>query len=312
VESYWICIFEMLLNKCVLGFFAISVLFMPAAIASESAWVVQKNSSFLEILPQWGSYSNDEPSAVQVLAWKTRYELGYIKNGALAVEIPFRSLNRAVSAEIVSPRSAQVTSNGFTDLWLGHYYQFLNEPLALTLRTGLSVPLGYNLDIQPILGEGQLNLDAMLLAGYRISNWGYVQAGAGYKLRTGYSNQHIRVVQAQAENRTLEKPADQFLFTAESGFWLHPSLLFSLGLSGQLGLNQSNALSQSSVYFQPRLAWRLNPFVDLSFQIDQAIWSQNAPFLTAGTLGAHFRFGTPTDKATGLRGGESSFSLDTL
>lgn len=280
-----------------------------SAQASESAWVLPKNSAFLEVLPQVGTYSNDEPSAVTEFAWKTRYELGYVENASLALEIPLRSLSRAVSAEISNPRSNAVTHNGFTDLWLANYVQILREPVALTLRTGLSLPLGYSLDSLPILGEGQLNLDAALLAGYGLGEWGYFQAGAGYRLRTGYSAQHIRVQQAALAQSPLEKPADQVLFFAETGVWLHPALLFSLGIDGKIGLNQSKALTQSTLYLQPRLAWRVNSYVDLSLQLDQALWSQNAPFLTAGTLGAHFRFGTPLPKGLGLRGGESEQAL---
>jgi len=297
------------IHTTVLGLLA-GLLTAPA-LASESAWVLPKNSSFIEVLPQVGRYQNDEPSAVTEFAWKTRYELGYVENATIALEIPLRSLSRNVSPEIDNPRTGTVTHNGFTDLWLGNYIQFLKEPLALSLRTGLSVPLGYSLDSLPILGEGQLNLDAALLAGYGLGEWGYVQAGAGYRLRTGYSRQHIRVQQAELAKNTLEKPADQFLFFGETGIWLHPAVLFSLGIDGKVGLNQSNALVQSAIYIQPRLAWRLNPYVDLSLQLDQALWSQNAPFATAGTFGAHFRFGNPLPKGLGLRGGESGIETST-
>ena len=53
----------------------------------------------------------------------------------------------------------------------------------------------------------------------------------------------------------------------------------------------------------PLLALRLNPYTDLSVQLDQTLWSQNEPFLTQILIGGHFRLGQPLDLGAGLRGG---------
>ncbi|PIQ27410.1 hypothetical protein COW36_22680 [bacterium (Candidatus Blackallbacteria) CG17_big_fil_post_rev_8_21_14_2_50_48_46] len=280
--------------------------------ATESAWPVRKDALFLEIQPQWGSYSNDEPSAVQELKSTTRVEFGYIEKGVFAFEVPFRALARQASENLASGFSTQSTANAFTDLWIGHYYQIFEEPLSLTLRTGLSLPLGYALDTQPVLGEGQLNLDMAILAGYLLKPLpAYLQAGTGYRLRGNYSALHIRRQVALAAGKTLDKPSDQLEAFAEAGYWLHPALLLSLGIDGDFGLTQENALQQSSLYFRPRLAWRIQPDFDLSLQYDQPLWTQNLPFISSFRLGAHLRFGQAQDKTTGLRGGETEADFNT-
>lgn len=293
--------------KGLLSFLCWGLVLSSAVWASESAWPVRKGGLYLEIQPQWEAWSHGEPAPVQALSALTRLEYGYLESAALALELPFQSLTRNAVNGLSNAFSAQSTANGFSDLWLGHYLQLLQDPLTLSLRTGLTVPLGYPLNIRPILGEGQLNLDLALLAGYQLQPWpAFVQASTGYRLRGAYNRQHLRVQEALQAGQTLTKPADQIIASCEAGYWLHPALLLSLRLDGDFALNQSESLRQSRLQFSPLLAWRIQPEADLSLHAIQTLWSQNSPFLSGLSLGLHLRFGDTQHKNTGLRGSESS------
>ncbi len=271
--------------------------------ASESAWPVRKDALYLEMQTQAASYSNGEPAPVQQFGQTARFEYGYLDRAAVAVEIPFVSLSRPASPGLAQAFAPQVTGNGFGDLWLGHYLRLNpDEPLALTLRTGLALPLGYNTTVRPLIGEGQLNLDLALLSGWSPTDSAYLQAGVGYRLRGAYNGQHLRQIEARNAGQAFDKPADQLFGLLEGGYWLLPQLLFSLSLAGDWALSQTRALRQSQLFLRPRLAWRLRPEADLSLQWDQPLWSENSPFAPGLRLGLHLRFGAPLPRALGLRG----------
>lgn len=291
-----------MLKGLVLSLLCWSVAFTLSSWASESAWVLRKGSLYLEIQPQWQQHAE----SMQALSAVTRLEYGYFETGAWVLEVPFQSLSRPATHGLSNAFASHSTASGFSDLWLGHYLQLQQTPLALSLRTGLGIPLGYQLNTRPILAEGQLNFDLGFIAGYQLLPWpAYVQASTGYRLRGAYRTQHIRVQEALQAGQTLDKPADQFNFSAEVGYWIHPSFLLSLRLEGDLALNQAHSFPQSRLQINPLLAWRLQPEADLSLQGMQTLWSQNMPFLSGMGLGLHLRFGNTQEKNTGLRGSEA-------
>lgn len=265
--------------------------------ASDSAWVIPRNSSYIEWEMGYG-FSSVLP--LQQLSFRPHLEIGLLETTTLILEAPFLT-RRLAEVGLESP----LVNNGLTDIFLGSRIRLLEEPLALALTVGAKIPTGYNPRFEPVIGDRQLDLEAGLNLGYDFYPIeAYAHATAGYRLRTAFDKDHVLVQQ----NPGRLEPADQLLFSAESGIWLTQQLFASLNLSGEVALNAgSTRLAQSEIHLRPLVAWRLFPALDLSLQYDQSLWSQNRPFLSQFLLGAHFRFGFPLSRGKGLRGGIADF-----
>lgn len=282
---------------------ALSLLSTLPAFASDSAWVLERNSSYAE--SQIG-YANllDEGVATRQLGMFTHAEFGFLETATLLLDFPF--LIRSQDRPGQDP--AVITNNGLTDITVGTRIRLLEEPFALSIRTAARFPFGYDASFLPVLGDHSLDLEAGLGAGYAFYPLdAYVQAGLAYRMRFGYERNSAQVARAKAQGLTVTKPGDQLLAYAEAGVWLLPQIFASLSLNGELALNQASAWNQTQIVLRPLLAWRVNPYVDLSLQLDQSLWSQHQPFGTQVLGGAHFRFGLPLDRSRGLRGGEADY-----
>lgn len=115
-------------------------------------------------------------------------DVGLLDNVAVSVAIPLRHVS------ILDPLDAEITRRSITDLadmQLG-VRMSIAEPVGLTEEHGLTVgltlhmPLGYQRNIEPAVGSGQVNVDLVAAYGYRFDPIpAEVQAGLGYRLRTG-------------------------------------------------------------------------------------------------------------------------------
>ncbi len=268
-----------------------------AALASDSAWVLPRNSTYVEWEMGYG-FSRFEP--LQQLSFRPRIEVGILETTTLILEAPFLT-RRLAETGLETP----LLNNGLTDIFLGGRIRLLEEPVAIALNGGFKIPTGYNPRFEPVIGDRQLDLELGLNLGYDFFPLeAYAQAAAGYRLRTAFDKDHVIVQQ----NSGITEPADQLLFSAESGIWLTDQLFASLNISGEVALNAgASRLAQSEIHLRPLLAWRLFPSFDLSLQYDQSLWAQNRPFLSQALLGAHFRFGLPLSRGKGLRGGIPDF-----
>lgn len=282
-----------LLSLC----FQLGLSVSQTAQASDSAWVIPRNSTYVEWEMGYG-FSSVNP--LQQLSFRPHLEIGILETATVILEAPFLT-RRLAEAGLETP----LINNGLTDVFLGSRIRILEEPVAIAINAGFKIPTGYNPRFEPVIGDRQLDMELGLNLGYEFYPLeAYVQAAAGYRLRTGFDKDHVLVQQ----NPGTIGPADQLLFSAESGIWLTDQLFASLNLAGEVALNASDTrLAQSEIHLRPLLAWRLFPAMDLSLQYDQSLWSQNRPFLSQALLGLHFRFGIPLNRGKGLRGGIPDF-----
>ncbi|MBF2055230.1 MAG: hypothetical protein IGS03_17415 [Candidatus Sericytochromatia bacterium] len=272
---------------------------LPAQALSDSAWVIERDSRYVEWEMGGGSYRLAGESHQQ-MQFRGLLEYGLLENTTFRLAYPFLIRSRAHE----SGEPERLVNNGFTDLFLGSRVQLLDEPFGLALSGGFRVPTGYNPALMPTLGNGLLDMELSLLGGWDFFPLeAYIQGGAGYRFRTNFPREHALVAQAAAAGREIEKPADQILLLAEGGIWLSESWFAALTLKGEIALNQTRAQAQSQVLLRPLLAWRVQPVLDLSLQLEQSLWTQNQPHLTQVMLGAHFRYGLPLTRGKGLRGG---------
>lgn len=283
-----------------------SVVGSPSASASDSAWVIKRDSSYVEIQGGYGRFTENN-ALTQQLSMLAHMEIGFLETATLLLEMPFttRSLERPGQ----TPNS--LTNNGLTDIFLGTRIRLIDEPFGLALRIATHIPTGYNVSYVPVLGDRVLDFELGLNAGYEFYPVeAYVQGGLGYRYKLNYDKAHVIVTQAAAANpsQTILKPADQIFGFLEAGAWILPELFASLSVTADLGLNQNQAWSQSQVLLRPLVAWRANPYVDLSVQLDQSLWSQRQPFLTQFLVGAHFHFGPLLNRGKGLRGGITEYA----
>lgn len=268
-----------------------------SALASETAWVVHEQSSYVEMTPTLRQYADEQNT--REFSLNTRWELGFLEHTMLVMDFPFRNLSQVSQTD----SSLRLVNNGFTDLGVGLAYQILKEPVALSFKGRFKIPTGYVPEALPSLGDQQLDIGGLLMAGYLVPQLPvFIQGGLGYRYRSDFDPQHALVSQAAAQGRTIKKPADEVQLYFETGSWVLPSLLASVALEGQLAMNQEEALQRSQWVVIPKLGWRVNPYFDMSLQYERTLWVSNTPAFSGLTLGGHFRFGMPLDRDVGFRG----------
>lgn len=277
------------------------------AFASDSAWVLKRGSSYWELQGGYGRYTDgDKPS--QQVDFTFHGELGVLENTTLILEAPF--ITRIQERKDAAGATTYVTNNGLTDLYAAGRIRLVEEPFSLVLIPALRAPIGYDPSFLPEIGNHTLDLELALAAGYDFKPIeAYIQGGIGGRYHNNYDKNSALVLQGRTQGQTYTKPTDQIFGFLEVGGWLIPQLFASVGLHGEFALTETNTWPQSKLTVSPLLAWRLTPYADLSLQLDQALWSQNQPFLTQFLLGGHFRFGQPLDRGTGLRGGVIDYAI---
>lgn len=275
----------------------------PAAQArGESAWVLPRNSWYVESRAGYGFSNVDQQ---QAFLFDSHLEVGVIEAATLVLDIP-----AVTRRQLASGASETVLiNNGFTDLFVGSRVRLLEEPFALNINGGLKIPTAYDVSFSPSLGGGQLDAQLGLSAGYDFYPLeAYVQGGFGYRLRSAFDTRHVRVSEALRNGETLIKPADQVLFSLESGVWLTDRVFAALNMWGEMAIRQESALLQEQIYLNPLLAYRVNPALDISLQGDIPLFNRERQALLGVMLGVHLRFGEPLARGKGLRGAVSEFA----
>lgn len=294
----------LLLSICLLCLGA----FAPRAEARpESAWVLPRNTWYVHsragygFSPSWSSFDNQ-----QAFLFDSHLELGVIDAATLTLDVPAVTRRQSLTDDT----ETVLVNNGFTDLRVGTRVRLLEEPFALSLQGALKIPMAYDVSFSPSLGEGQLDAELGLTAGYMFYPLeAYVQGGVGYRLRSPFDSKHVRVSERlRSTEPAVLKPADEIAFFAETGIWLSEHWFASLNLWGGLALNQSEALPQDQVYFSPLLAYRINPALDVSLQTDVPVFNRNREDLMTVMLGLHLRFGEPLARGVGLRGANADYA----
>lgn len=267
--------------------------------ASESAWSISKNSSYLEITPEYITYSKGADQ-FQQLNFLSRLEIGWFERSTLSISVPFKTINQHT---FINESDVVYTNNGLTDLFLGSQYQLVEYPFSLAVKAGVKIPSGYDILFIPSIGDRQMDLDMGILTGYYFDFFpAFVQAGAAYKFRTNYDPNHPLVREEQNFQNEIVKPADQISFLVEAGAWIFPALYLGINSYGNYALEQEKAYQQSSLHLRPIIAVRFNQYIDLSFQYDQTLWAINSPSSTGVLLGLHLHYGGELPRGVGLRG----------
>lgn len=294
----------LLWSLCFLGF----VLSAGAEARTESAWVLPQNTWYVEsragygFSPNWSGFERQ-----QAFLFDSHIELGVIDAATLTLDVP--AVTRRLSLD--GEEDIVLVNNGFTDLRVGTRVRLLKEPFALNLQGALKIPMAYDVSFSPSLGEGQLDAEMGVTAGYMFYPLeAYVQGGVGYRLRSPFDSKHVRVSERlRGTENPILKPADEISFFAESGIWLSERWFTSLNLWGGLALFQASkenttpeALPQDQVYLTPLVAYRVNPAFDISLQSDIPLFNRNREDLMTVMLGLHLRFGEPLARGVGLRG----------
>lgn len=275
---------------------------LPAFARGESAWVLPRNSWYVESRAGYGFSTLDQQ---QAFLFDSHLEVGVIESATLVLDIPAVTRRQSVSGS----EETTLVNNGFTDLFIGSRIRLLEEPFALNINGGIKVPMAYDVSFSPSLGEGQLDMQLGMTAGYDFYPLeAYVQGGMGYRLRSSFDSKHVRVTEALRKGQVLTKPGDQVLFFLESGVWLTERVFSSLNLWGEMALPQADTLLQEQIYLNPLLAYRVNPALDLSLQGDIPLFNRDQQSLWGVMLGVHLRFGEPLARGKGLRGAVSEFS----
>lgn len=123
-------------------------------------------------------------------------DIGLLNNVALSAAIPLRSVS------ILDPLDPEIVQRSVTDLADMRFGVRMNiaEPVGLSEAHGLTVglmlhmPLGYQRNIEPAVGSGQLDVDLVSAYGYRFDPIpAQVQASLGYRLRTGMYARSVEV-----------------------------------------------------------------------------------------------------------------------
>lgn len=85
-----------------------------------------------------------------------------------------------------SSASVKSTESGLTDVWVYLKKGILQAPFVLSAQVGVKIPLGYDKDNIPPLGDGQVDYEARFLVGKSFHPFpGYGNAEVGYRKRNG-------------------------------------------------------------------------------------------------------------------------------
>jgi len=150
------------------------------------------------------------------------------------------------------------SESGFGDAWLHLKRGLLRTPFVLSTQVGIKLPLGYNENHTPPLGEGQIDLEARLLMGrsFKLGPPGYGNAEIAYRKRNGDFS-------------------DVIPYRLETGVWVSKPILFKLSLDGVSNLSNDvasnlqsnstdNVFDQEYLKFSPALIF----FLKRGFSID--------------------------------------------
>jgi hypothetical protein len=109
------------------------------------------------------------------------------------------------------------------------------ERWALSANLGIRLPLGYRRDVAPAVGSGQVDAELLVSAGRSL--WpapGYLQAGAGYRFRSGIFGLSRRVAcgERAPAGQTCPNPTEEIDYSDE----LLGRLEAGYTVAGRLGL----------------------------------------------------------------------------
>lgn len=242
-------------------------------------------------------------------------ELGWKKNMSAVIALPILNVSRTLGD------GTSMTATGAGDLLLGLRYRLLGRGAGsrsvMSLEVGWKAPLGYDAGVRhnrarlvqldttivesyapwdsanvvrqlaaPRLGEGQQDLQGVLLFGLALPQWnGFVQGTAGYRYR-------------------FDEPNDQIVLGAGLGWWLTKRLLISGHYDGTVAMNEDEfeADGYQEQLVGPRLTVRVDDRFDMFAGSMHSAGAENAPHKDQVYVGFTMKQ-TGLDRYQGFLGG---------
>ena len=207
-------------------FFLMSIFLLTANLYA-GAWTQKKNGYYLRIYStylfadQEFNYQGESQELYEEqLAYRDNYfkdiglviysEYGLTDNFTFVGELPFKSLTTKRTVASFYGGDEIATTSGFADLGLYGKLAILNNPLALAVRAGARIPLGYSEEPSnngPRLGTAEISYEGHIHIGSSFYPLPIYFAGSvGYRHRSGELN-------------------DEVIITGEIGYTLGPIFL---------------------------------------------------------------------------------------
>jgi hypothetical protein len=265
--------------------FALAVVLsvIPAAALAQSPWTLNRSGfSFQNTLVYSKSdmYFNNvgseqafgDSSEFRDFTNDLYLEYGIRDWMGLVLNLPIKALQTSFSGD-----QKDLNTTGFGDFTLGLRFRTLEYPVVLSLQGEVTMPTGYNTSqVDPPLGDGVWNVTGRILAGRSLYPLrGYVQAGAGYRMR--------------GKNESISTDfANQIVYNAEVGYWFFERLLL-------IGRWAGNKASGDDKYKKDvfggnvSLQYRLSNFVNLTAGVFQPVGGTNYDSGTRFLLGIALR-----------------------
>jgi len=202
-------------------------IFLLTANLYAGAWTQKKNGYYLRIYStylfadQEFNYQGESQELYEEqLAYRDNYfkdiglviysEYGLTDNFTFVGELPFKSLTTKRTVASFYGGDEIATTSGFADLGLYGKLAILNNPLALAVRAGARIPLGYSEEPSnngPRLGTAEISYEGHIHIGSSFYPLPIYFAGSvGYRHRSGELN-------------------DEVIITGEIGYTLGPIFL---------------------------------------------------------------------------------------
>ena len=194
---------------------ALLVVGLLAGRCSAGAWLQEQRSYFLKVGSSYLSTTeefNHLGDRLQILEEQTAFEeasfrdanlnlyleYGLTENATIVATLPFKGLRSERDVLFgggIETNREIVNTVGFGDITLSVRRKLLPDPLALSIQTGVKVPLGYDqrpANDGPPLGSARFDGEIHLLAGRSL--WplpGYVSGSLGFRRRGGRLNDEL-------------------------------------------------------------------------------------------------------------------------
>ena len=305
--------------------FAIAVLLASTPSARAGAWSLAPGEYYSEL--RGGGFSSDhyydQDGTKLPLArggvWEERSltsytELGWKKKVSFVLEIPAVSVTRRFG--LAAGGTTVPTATGLGDVTVGFRWKLANERRAAALELDWKAPLGYEKDQflthadsveagstpanpdlldenvahqvgSPVLGDGQNDVTLSLQLGTALGQWGFLQAGGGYRYR-------------------FENPGNQVVGSADVGWWLARDLLVAGCYRGETTIEDMHVPSSKPIRHRvgPMLVYRVDERLDLILATMHTAAAQNALHTDEVFVGVAFRH-TKLNRLQGFLGGSS-------
>jgi protein XagA len=191
-------------------------------------------------------------------------EYGFTSQWTGITSISYKSLESSTA-------TVTQTESGFGDAWFYLKRGLVQSSYILSAQVGVKIPLGYDPDVVPPLGDGQVDLEGRLLFGKSFNRFpGYGGAEIAYRKRNGVYS-------------------DEIPYLLEAGVYPAKKILFKVMLDGISNLTNDKA-SDIGTTFGPNVFdeeyMKINPALIFFFQRGLAVEVGYSTYLSGANSSA--------------------------